>query len=176
MPSLAYASARAASLYWLAVGTCATPLRHNGGSQHRIVGLHLRGRRPVDAVWRKIRDLSAGERGQNPQLGKARAARPQDARTGGLAKKSQDLSVCTYQKAVSGRAVEVSGQWRSTQTQASYQARLDRVVDHIYAHLDEEIRPKGLPRSPASRLIIGIAFTSPCAVRRLAPRSAGCGC
>src|ERR1700759_4473262 len=29
-------------------------------------------------------------------------------------------------------------------TQASYQARLDRVVDHIYAHLDEEIRPEGL--------------------------------
>jgi AraC family transcriptional regulator len=30
------------------------------------------------------------------------------------------------------------------QTQASYQARLDRVVDHIYAHLDEDIRPEGL--------------------------------
>jgi AraC family transcriptional regulator len=30
------------------------------------------------------------------------------------------------------------------QTQESYQARLDRVVDHIYAHLDEEIRPEGL--------------------------------
>jgi AraC family transcriptional regulator len=26
----------------------------------------------------------------------------------------------------------------------SYQARLDRVVDHIYAHLDEDIRPEGL--------------------------------
>jgi AraC family transcriptional regulator len=30
------------------------------------------------------------------------------------------------------------------QTQLSYQARLDRVVDHIYAHLDEDIRPEGL--------------------------------
>ena len=30
------------------------------------------------------------------------------------------------------------------QTQASYQARLDRVVDHIYAHLDEDMRPEGL--------------------------------
>ena len=30
------------------------------------------------------------------------------------------------------------------QTQASYQARLDRVVDHIYAHLDEEICPERL--------------------------------
>jgi AraC family transcriptional regulator len=30
------------------------------------------------------------------------------------------------------------------QTQDSYQARLDRVVDHIYAHLDEDIRPEGL--------------------------------
>jgi AraC family transcriptional regulator len=30
------------------------------------------------------------------------------------------------------------------QTQASYQARLDRVVDHIYAHLDADIRPEGL--------------------------------
>jgi AraC family transcriptional regulator len=30
------------------------------------------------------------------------------------------------------------------QTQAGYQARLDRVVDHIYAHLDEDIRPEGL--------------------------------
>jgi AraC family transcriptional regulator len=30
------------------------------------------------------------------------------------------------------------------QTQASYQARLDRVVDHIYARLDEDIRPEGL--------------------------------
>jgi AraC family transcriptional regulator len=30
------------------------------------------------------------------------------------------------------------------QTEASYQARLDRVVDHIYAHLDEDIRPEGL--------------------------------
>jgi AraC family transcriptional regulator len=30
------------------------------------------------------------------------------------------------------------------QTRASYQARLDRVVDHIYAHLDEDIRPEGL--------------------------------
>src|SRR3984957_20529729 len=30
------------------------------------------------------------------------------------------------------------------QTQASYQARLDRVVGHIYAHLDEDIRPEGL--------------------------------
>ena len=30
------------------------------------------------------------------------------------------------------------------QTQASYQARLDRVVDHIYAHLDEDIRVEGL--------------------------------
>jgi AraC family transcriptional regulator len=30
------------------------------------------------------------------------------------------------------------------QTQASYQARLDRVVDHIYAHLDDNIRPEGL--------------------------------
>ena len=30
------------------------------------------------------------------------------------------------------------------QTQASYQSRLDRVVDHIYAHLDEDIRPEGL--------------------------------
>ena len=30
------------------------------------------------------------------------------------------------------------------QTQASYQARLDRVVDHIYAHLDEDISPEGL--------------------------------
>jgi AraC family transcriptional regulator len=30
------------------------------------------------------------------------------------------------------------------QTQASYQARLDRVVDHIYAHLDDDIRPEGL--------------------------------
>jgi len=30
------------------------------------------------------------------------------------------------------------------QTQASYQARLDRVVDHIYAHLDEDICPEGL--------------------------------
>jgi AraC family transcriptional regulator len=30
------------------------------------------------------------------------------------------------------------------QTQESYQARLDRVVDHIYAHLDEDIRPEGL--------------------------------
>jgi AraC family transcriptional regulator len=30
------------------------------------------------------------------------------------------------------------------QTQGSYQARLDRVVDHIYAHLDEDIRPEGL--------------------------------
>jgi AraC family transcriptional regulator len=30
------------------------------------------------------------------------------------------------------------------QTQAAYQARLDRVVDHIYAHLDEDIRPEGL--------------------------------
>jgi AraC family transcriptional regulator len=29
-------------------------------------------------------------------------------------------------------------------TQASYQARLDRVVDHIYAHLDEDIGPAGL--------------------------------
>jgi AraC family transcriptional regulator len=29
-------------------------------------------------------------------------------------------------------------------TQESYQARLDRVVDHIYAHLDEDIRPEGL--------------------------------
>ena len=30
------------------------------------------------------------------------------------------------------------------QTQASYQARLDRVVGHIYAHLDDDIRPEGL--------------------------------
>jgi AraC family transcriptional regulator len=30
------------------------------------------------------------------------------------------------------------------QTQASYQARLDRVVDHIYAHLDDDIRSEGL--------------------------------
>jgi AraC family transcriptional regulator len=30
------------------------------------------------------------------------------------------------------------------QTQESYQARLDRVVDHIYAHLDEDIRQEGL--------------------------------
>jgi AraC family transcriptional regulator len=30
------------------------------------------------------------------------------------------------------------------QTQASYQARLDRVVDHIDAHFDEDIRPEGL--------------------------------
>jgi AraC family transcriptional regulator len=30
------------------------------------------------------------------------------------------------------------------QTQASYQARLDRVVDHIYTHLDEDIRPESL--------------------------------
>jgi AraC family transcriptional regulator len=30
------------------------------------------------------------------------------------------------------------------QTLGSYQARLDRVVDHIYAHLDEDIRPEGL--------------------------------
>jgi len=26
------------------------------------------------------------------------------------------------------------------QTRASYEARLNRVVDHIYAHLDEDIR------------------------------------
>jgi AraC family transcriptional regulator len=30
------------------------------------------------------------------------------------------------------------------QTQAAYQARLDRVADHIYAHLDDDIRPEGL--------------------------------
>jgi AraC family transcriptional regulator len=30
------------------------------------------------------------------------------------------------------------------QTQASYQARLDRVVDHIYAHLDEDMWPEQL--------------------------------
>jgi AraC family transcriptional regulator len=30
------------------------------------------------------------------------------------------------------------------QTQASYQARLERVVDHLYAHLDDDIRPEGL--------------------------------
>ena len=30
------------------------------------------------------------------------------------------------------------------QTQESYQVRLDRFVDHIYAHLDEDIRPEGL--------------------------------
>jgi AraC family transcriptional regulator len=30
------------------------------------------------------------------------------------------------------------------QTKATYQARLDRVVDHIYGHLDEDIRPEGL--------------------------------
>src|SRR5580692_7467535 len=30
------------------------------------------------------------------------------------------------------------------QTLDSYQARVDRVVDHIYAHLDEDIRPEGL--------------------------------
>src|ERR1700678_4485896 len=30
------------------------------------------------------------------------------------------------------------------QTQAAYQARLDRGVDHIYAHLDDDIRPEGL--------------------------------
>jgi AraC family transcriptional regulator len=30
------------------------------------------------------------------------------------------------------------------QTQESYQARLDRVVDHIYAHLEEDIRPESL--------------------------------
>jgi AraC family transcriptional regulator len=30
------------------------------------------------------------------------------------------------------------------QTQGSYQARLDRVVDHIYAHIDQDIRPEGL--------------------------------
>ena len=30
------------------------------------------------------------------------------------------------------------------QTQESYQARLDRVVDYIYAHLDDDIRPEGL--------------------------------
>ena len=30
------------------------------------------------------------------------------------------------------------------QTQDLYQVRLDRVVDHIYAHLDEDIRPEGL--------------------------------
>jgi AraC family transcriptional regulator len=30
------------------------------------------------------------------------------------------------------------------QTQEAYQARLDRVVDHIYAHLDEDIRPERL--------------------------------
>jgi AraC family transcriptional regulator len=30
------------------------------------------------------------------------------------------------------------------QTQAAYQARLDRVVDHIYAHVDEDMRPEGL--------------------------------
>ena len=30
------------------------------------------------------------------------------------------------------------------QTQDSYQARLYRVVDHIYAHLDDDIRPEGL--------------------------------
>jgi AraC family transcriptional regulator len=29
-------------------------------------------------------------------------------------------------------------------TQASYQARLDRVVDHLYAHLDEDMRPEAL--------------------------------
>jgi AraC family transcriptional regulator len=30
------------------------------------------------------------------------------------------------------------------QTQASYQARLDRVVDHIYAHLDEDVRAEAM--------------------------------
>ena len=30
------------------------------------------------------------------------------------------------------------------QRKATYQARLDRVVDHIYGHLDEDIRPEGL--------------------------------
>jgi AraC family transcriptional regulator len=30
------------------------------------------------------------------------------------------------------------------QTQAAYQVRLDRVVDHIYAHLDEDINPEAL--------------------------------
>src|ERR1700733_15612717 len=30
------------------------------------------------------------------------------------------------------------------QTQAAYQARLDRVVDHIYAHLVYDIRPEGV--------------------------------
>ena len=30
------------------------------------------------------------------------------------------------------------------QRKATYQARLDRVVDHIYRHLDEDVRPEGL--------------------------------
>jgi hypothetical protein len=30
------------------------------------------------------------------------------------------------------------------QRQSSYPPRLDRVVDHIYAHLNEDIRPEGL--------------------------------
>jgi AraC family transcriptional regulator len=30
------------------------------------------------------------------------------------------------------------------QTRASYQARLDRVVDHIYGHLEEDMRPEAL--------------------------------
>src|SRR5580693_1817830 len=30
------------------------------------------------------------------------------------------------------------------QTLGSYQARLDRVVGHVYAHLDEDLRPEGL--------------------------------
>jgi hypothetical protein len=34
------------------------------------------------------------------------------------------------------------------QTKATYQARLDRVVDHIYGHLDEDIRPECRDRLP----------------------------
>jgi AraC family transcriptional regulator len=44
------------------------------------------------------------------------------------------------------------------QTQESYLARLDRVVDHIYAHLDEEIRPEGLAE---------VACLSPCHWHRI---------
>ena len=53
-----------------------------------------------------------------------------------------------------------------TATASDYRKRLNRVVDHLFRHLDENIRIDDLAEVPICFLTTGTVFTQPCRAKQ----------
>ena len=134
----------------------------------RAVSRDARGRR-IEVLFRAARAIRPRRKGSGLLENRPFGDRAHDRRTGddGVGLRGQ----CSFDE-----LLRIALVMAKLQTQASYQAgSIGSSITSTRISMTMCV-PKGWPRSPASRPIIGIASTSPCAVRRSAPRSVGLGC